>query len=99
MEKDVEKAAKEYNGKAVSLEDLFTEPFMKANTDFPDFDTWLSAEAWLCAGECNHNINLESLPESALDAYVAKSTKFDSWQKMLNAAGNEMLEKDIGWSN
>ena len=91
--KDMEKAAKELqNTKTVAFDDLFISPFMRKYTKFSSFDEFLKAGDFTV----NSQEDFEAIPDAKMDAHVSKTTKFSSWQSMLNKAGEEYAARKLG---
>jgi len=53
-------------------------PFMAANTDAPDFESFARAGGFDISSEKG----IEAILPSELDAYVSEHTRFDSWSDM-----------------
>lgn len=79
--------------RSVSFEELFTEEFMEENTDFTSIDDLLEAGGF----HAETNEDFEAIPEDALDAHVAKTTRFDSWEDMLGEATEQYLISQLGF--
>lgn len=91
IQKDVEKAARKYDGSPVSLEKVFSSEFMERNTDFTDVYDWLEHGGFRFESQ----EEFESTDESLLDSYVTRSTKFDSWKDMAGEAAAELVSKEL----
>lgn len=92
--KDMEKAAKELeNTKTVAFDDLFISTFMRKYTNFSSFDEFLKNGNFTV----NSQEDFESIPDAEMDDHVSKTTKFSSWQNMLNKAVEEYTAKKLGF--
>lgn len=88
MERDINQLFKQ---NSVSFEELFTERFMKKNTNVVDFDNFLKDGGFHVESEAD----FEAIPENEFDAYVSKNTKFSSWEEMLGAATEYYLDSKL----
>lgn len=92
--KQMEKGAKELEGNnRVSLLDLFTSSFMKKHTQYVSFEDFLSAGGF----EVNSQEDFEAIPDEDMDAHVAKTTDFSSWEEMLSTAVQYYAAKKLGF--
>lgn len=91
--KQMEKNIKEFEGgKDVGFEELFDPSFMKRHTNFNSINEFLDESPFTL----ETNEDFDNLEESELDKYVAETTKFSSWEEMLNTAGEIHLTKKLG---
>ena len=90
MDKMME-AAEKLEKTKVSFDELFTANFMKKYTDFT------SMEAFCDAAGIKTEEDFRAMPESTLDAHVAKTTRFSNWDNMLAKAGEEYIAKQLGF--
>lgn len=77
----------------VSFEELFTEEFMEENTDFSSIDDLLEAGGF----HADTNEEFEAIPEDELDAHVAKTTRFETWEEMLSEATEQYISEQLGF--
>ncbi len=92
--KQMEKAAKELHGThSVSFADLFTPSFMQKYTQFQSFEDFLSSSGF----EVNSQEDFEAIPDKDMDAYVAKTTDFETWEDMLLKATEKYTFKKLGF--
>lgn len=92
--KKMEKATKELDGQhQVAFDDMFAKSFMLKYTNFSTFDEFLTAGNFVV----NSQEDFEAIPDTDIDAHVSKTTKFSSWDKMLNKAGEEYTIKKLGF--
>lgn len=90
----MEKNAKELqNTKTVAFDDLFKTSFMKKNTNFSNFDEFISAGNFTV----NSQEDFEAIPDDEMDAHVSKTTKFSSWEDMLGKATEEYVLSTLGF--
>lgn len=90
----MEQAARELEDqKEIPLSDLFTVKFMRANTSFSTFDEFLSAGGF----HAETDEEFDAIPEDAFDQHVAETTRFESWEDMLESAEQEYIRKKLGF--
>lgn len=90
----IEEAANELDGThSVSITELFTRSFMKEYTNFTDFNEFLVAGNFIV----NSQEDFDAIPDDELDLHVGKTTKFSSWQDMLDKAGEEYILNELGF--
>lgn len=66
------------------LKDIFTDDFMKENTNFNDFENFQYSSAVIVNWKADQMVYAETL----LDDFVKESTKFTSWDEMVKAAAD-----------
>lgn len=92
--KKMEQSAKELDGEhEVAFSDLFTKSFMNKYTNFSTFDDFLTAGGF----DVNSKEDFEAIPDDDMDNHVSDTTKFSSWQEMLNEAAEEYTLKKLGF--
>ena len=69
------------------IDEIFSTKFMRAHTEFDSFSSWLIAGGF----ECHSKADFEKIPTPELNKYVRISSKFSSWQDLLNAATADYL--------
>lgn len=90
----IQENAKELEGTStVSFEDLFTPQFMSEYTEHSSMEDLFNSGGF----EINSAEDFENLPEEDLDAHVAKTTKFSTWQEMLGKATEVYVVKQLGF--
>ena len=77
----------------VPFDVLFTEEFMRGNTCYSSFDELLEAGGF----QATTNKEFEAIPEKELDAHIAKTTKFKSWEDMMDEAVSLYLDTQLGF--
>lgn len=85
------KKAESLNNSSVSFDELFTDQFMHANTSInslSDFFDTLNIKT---------QEEFQDYPSDKLDAFVKKSTDFDSWEEMQQSAANEYFVNQLGF--
>lgn len=91
---NMEKAAKELSAKKeVPLSDLFPSSFMRKYTNFSSLDELFNAGGF----KIESQEDFEAIPDSELDKHISATTKFSSWQNMLNEAGVQYAAKKLGF--
>ena len=92
--KKLEQNAKKLNGKRnVPFSELFPPAFIRKYTRFSSIDALFESGGY----KINTNADLEAIPQKELDAYIAKHTKFRSWEEMLDEAGSQYVAKQLGF--
>ena len=77
----------------IPFADLFPSGFMHQYTQFDSIDELLSSGGF----EINSADDYEAISDEAIDAHVAKTTKFDSWQELLtNAIEDSYIIEKLG---
>lgn len=88
----LQEAAKDLEG-SIPFSDLFPSGFMHRYTQYDSIDELLSSGGF----EVNSEDDYEAIPDEDIDAHVAKTTKFDSWQAMLtNAIEDSYIIERLG---
>lgn len=64
---------------STSINDIFTPDFMEKYTQFNSITEMLASGGF----EINSEEDYEAIPDQAIDTFVAKTTKFNSWKEML----------------
>jgi len=92
--KQLQKNAKKLSGThSVPLTDLFTASFMRKYTQFDSFEDFLSSGGF----EVNSQEDFEAIPDEVMNAHVAKTTHFQTWEDMLNKAAEVYFAKKLGF--
>lgn len=76
----------------IPINDLFDSGFMKQYTQFETIEEFFEESQW----EVENEEDLEMVDENSLDKYVRDTTKFKSWQHMLEVAAKGWLEGELG---
>lgn len=66
---------------------------MEENTHYSPFGDLLEAGGF----HADTNEEFDSIPESELDAHIARTTKFDSWESMLEEATDQYVTRKLGF--
>ena len=97
LQKDLqrmERNAKKLHGtQNIPFEKLFTPAFMRKYSSYSSIDALLKAGGF----QADTNEEFESIPQKELDAHIAKSTKFKSWQAMLDEAAEQYILSQLGF--
>lgn len=81
--KNIENGSRELaKKKSVSFNELFTDSFMKKYTDFPNLEAMLKTFGY----NDFTNEDFLAIPDEEINQKVSSSTKFDSWQAMIDKA-------------
>lgn len=78
--------------KNVPLEELMTPKFMTENTHFETVEAMFESGGFKVESE----EDFKAIPEHELDEFISKTTKFQSWQNILQAAGEEFIKNKLG---
>lgn len=70
---------------SVSFESLFTSSFMKEFTSFNSMQDFLDSSGFRIESQ----EDFEAIDDEAMDQYVARTTKFDSWENMMGEAAKQ----------
>lgn len=73
----------------VDFNEVFNLAFMRKYTRYRSFEKFLLGGHFHIANQQD----FESLPEEVMDAHVKKTTKFSSWQEMLNFGTDRFILK------
>lgn len=92
--KQMEKGAKELSRtKQVSFGELFTASFMQKYTPFSSLDELLNAGGF----NVESQEDFEAIPYIEFDKHIAATTKFSSWEDMLDEAASQYVAKKLGF--
>lgn len=73
------------------LETVFTDEFMKKNTNFESFEGFRYSSAVIT----NWNADKMVYSRLLMDNFVKESTRFVSWDEMVVAAANEKFGREV----
>lgn len=91
---DLQKNVKDLEGeKQVSFKELFTQEFIKENTNFENLDDMLKKSGF----KIESQEDFQQIPDDQWDKFIAGSTKFKNWEEMLNNAIKIWTGKKIGF--
>ena len=86
--------AKKLEGRqSIPFNDLFTPSFMRKYTRFSSIDALLEAGGF----QANINEEFDAIPQESLDAHVSRTTKFKSWEDMLQEATEQYIQRKLGF--
>lgn len=89
----MEKGAKKLEGEhSIPLDELFTPSFMRKHTSFSSFDELLEAGGF----QVESQEDFEEIPDEVFDKHIAKTTRFKSWEDMLQEATSNYVSKTLG---
>lgn len=92
--REMDRGMKELSRKhEIPLSELFTSAFMRKFTDYSSLDELLEAGGF----HAETSEEFEAIPEDAFDAFIAKVSKFQSWDKMLDKATELYLSEKLGF--
>lgn len=72
-------------------QEMFTDEWMAAHTDFEDIEAFLAAGSWESGTE------IWDIETAKLDEHTAANTEFDTWQEMSQAAGDEWMDDKLSF--
>lgn len=78
-------------GTRVRSDEFFSEPFMRDHTQFDSFPAFCEASPWSLE-EPRH---VHRVDDRRLDAYVAETTDFESWEGMKTQAAEEAIVDQV----
>lgn len=73
----------------VPLSDLLSREFLQGHTSFSSFDELLKAGGF----HADTTEEFEAIPETELDAHVARCSAFSTWHEMLEEAAAEYFQR------
>lgn len=73
----------------VHVDDLFSQSFMRRNTEFGSIDEFFARSPWNPTSERE----VAAIPDEKLDAYVARHTSFENWQEMVQQGVLELFNE------
>jgi len=93
----MEKKIKELEGKkTITLDELFNRDFMKHYTDYDNFDDFVLESKLIPEGTKSLTQDIfEAIPDNDFDKYIAKTTKFKSWEHMKQVAVDEYYKNQL----
>lgn len=71
------------------LEKIFNDGFMKAHTNFDNFEGFKYSSAVIC----NWNADQLVYAQLLMDNFVKESTEYSTWEEMVKAASDEAFGK------
>jgi len=93
--KKIEKKAKELEKeKEIPLIEIMTNDFMKKHTRHDSFENFIAHSGVLPDGK---ELTKEILNSNEFNQYVKTTTKFKSWENMLDTASTEYIQKQLGF--
>jgi hypothetical protein len=89
---DLQRNIKDLEGKnEVSFKELFTQEFIKGNTNFENLDDMFKKSGF----EINSQEDFKKIPNEQWDSFISSNTKFKNWEEMLDAAVNVWTRKKL----
>jgi hypothetical protein len=90
---DLSRKAAALNGtNSVQLDQMLTPAFVVRHTGFPDVDTFFGAGGF----SVKSRADLDAIPETQLDEWVRRNSKFGGWKQMLETAGSQWVASKLG---
>lgn len=71
----------------IPLSELLPDKFFQENTPYASFKDFLAAGGF----HPETRADIEAIPQSAIDSYVAATTKFKDWHELLQSALQQAL--------
>lgn len=72
-------------------QEMFTDEWMAAHTDFEDIEAFLDAGPWA------EGTDIWDIETEKLDEHAAAHSEFDSWQAMSEVAGDEWMDEKLSF--
>ena len=77
----------------IPFPDLFTTAFMRKYTSFVSFVELMDAGGF----HAESSEEFEAIPEDLFDKHIAATTRFKSWQEMLDTATEQYISRKLGF--
>lgn len=91
----LERRAKSLHGThQIPLSELFNDTFLRKQTHFTSLAELLSALEQ-SGFQIESQQDWENIPQADLDTFVAKHTRFSSWQEMFSTAGTDWVSRQF----
>lgn len=87
------KAAEEMNGSSVSMDELLNYDFLASTTKFSSMDEMFAASGFLIENQQD----FEAIPEDKWNDFIRSVSSFNSWEDLLDKAGEEWAAKKLGF--
>ena len=92
--RNLQRNAQRMSGKQqVSFDKLFTRSFMRKYTRYSSIDALLEAGGF----SVKTDKEFDAIPQKELDAHIAKTTDFGSWDEMLGEATEQYVLNQLGF--
>lgn len=92
--KEMQRTLKELDGKhSVTFKELFPPSFMRKYTSFDSMSDLLEAGGF----HVETQEDFKAIPDEPFDEHIAATTKFKSWQDMMQVAGKEYVTRKLGF--
>ena len=92
--KKMQKTAKELNGThKVPFDKLFTKSFMTKYTKFSSINDFFKSGGF----DVKSENDLKAIPDNEIDLHTSKTTKFKTWEDMLNKAVDQYISKKFSF--
>lgn len=92
--KRMEQNARKLEGKhEIPLVDLCNPAFMRRYTGFSSISELFQAGGFRAAADAEFS----SIPREELDAHIARTTKFQNWDELLDKAVSEYVRNQMGF--
>lgn len=90
--KNISEKTNALKGTSTHITDVLTNEFVSDHSSFSNLDMLIKASGFKV--ECKEDF--DAIPDDEWDSFISKSTKFQSWQEMVNTAGLIYAKKQIG---
>lgn len=81
------------NGAEVDLNELFCSEFLKDHSDYSSFSELLHAGGFVVSNQ----EDFDAIDVDALDAHIASTTDYDSWEDFKSAAAVRYVSDQLDW--
>jgi hypothetical protein len=88
----IQKRLEELDGShQIPFDEMFEPAFMIEFTDFTSIDEMLEASGY----KVETSEDFAAIPDAEWDQFVARTTRFSSWEEMQQEAGNRWVQKKL----
>lgn len=91
LEKIQSKAKKLEGTNNVPFKELFAQGFLRKHTNFSSLDDMFQKSGF----NINSQEDFKNIPDEEWDTFISNNSHFKSWKEMLDAAGNEWIERQL----
>lgn len=78
---------------SVALTELLSLDFLRKYTEFETLEDMFKASGFVVESQ----EDFEKIPDDEWDSFIKGHTQFSNWKEMLDAAGNEWVERRLGF--
>jgi hypothetical protein len=89
--KEFERKAQEMDGSDVPLTDIITDEFVQRCSNYSSLSDLIDASGYSVESQ----EDFAAIPDEKWDGFIREKTSYQSWEEMLNAAGQEYMKKHL----